>query len=360
VLFIGHIAYSGGTFTFFDNASAVLQKLGWKVDCVTLENEVPDDFNAFCRERKIKLRRIQSHLASISLLRVAGLVRNFQYSLVIGSGGGLDFYDLLFALPVPVFHFLHTVVHKPLAERDLELLRKFLCPDHRLIAVSKAALDALQRHAGAALPPQNARYLYNFVRDRPRWDGAESIGTDLSVVTIGHVTGYKNPWLWIDTARKVIQRCAPRPVRFTWVGSGDLLKSCREACADEPAIEFVGFHRDVDRFLSRATLLFHPSMTESFGLTVAEAMMFGKPVVVSDAGALPELVEEGVTGRIFPLAEPLAAVECLVELLDLSEGEREVWGQRARQRYERLFTEQAWKLGMETLLTEVGLNGSKV
>ena len=45
----------------------------------------------------------------------------------------------------------------------------------------------------------------------------------------------------------------------------------------------------------------HPSLIEGFGLSVAEAMASGKPVVASNAGSLPEIIENGKTGF---LADP--------------------------------------------------------
>jgi glycosyltransferase involved in cell wall biosynthesis len=54
---------------------------------------------------------------------------------------------------------------------------------------------------------------------------------------------------------------------------------------------------------------------EPFGLPVTEAMACGLPVVASLGGALPELVEDGKTGRLVNRADPQALAEVLVELL---------------------------------------------
>ncbi|GMU93332.1 MAG: glycosyl transferase [Candidatus Hydrogenedentota bacterium] len=70
------------------------------------------------------------------------------------------------------------------------------------------------------------------------------------------------------------------PVNVTWAGHLD-------------AIKLTAFYRGA-RFLVTPSLWY-----EAFGLVVAEAMMHGLPVLAAQGGALPELVEHGVTGLLF-------------------------------------------------------------
>ncbi|MFN3874680.1 MAG: glycosyltransferase [Flavobacteriales bacterium] len=55
--------------------------------------------------------------------------------------------------------------------------------------------------------------------------------------------------------------------------------------------------------------------SESFGVAVIEASACGKPVVVSRAGGLPEVVDEGATGLVVPKDDPAAAARALERLL---------------------------------------------
>ena len=58
--------------------------------------------------------------------------------------------------------------------------------------------------------------------------------------------------------------------------------------------------------LAWADVLVHPSLTEAFGVAVAEAQAMGLPVVCSDAGGLPENVDHGVTGFVVPRRDAAA------------------------------------------------------
>ena len=70
------------------------------------------------------------------------------------------------------------------------------------------------------------------------------------------------------------------------------------------------------REYNRAELVVSPSLYEGFGLPAAEAQACGTPVVATSAGAFPEIVQDGETGKIVPPgeAEPLAdAIRTLLE-----------------------------------------------
>jgi glycosyltransferase involved in cell wall biosynthesis len=70
-------------------------------------------------------------------------------------------------------------------------------------------------------------------------------------------------------------------------------------------VRFTGFVEDVPSLLRDLDIIVHPSVEpEGFGQIVAEAMMAGKPVVVSAAGGSAELVEDGVTGRLVQAMRP--------------------------------------------------------
>ncbi|HKV26032.1 MAG TPA: glycosyltransferase [Candidatus Acidoferrum sp.] len=80
---------------------------------------------------------------------------------------------------------------------------------------------------------------------------------------------------------------------------------------------------------SAADIFVIPSLQEAFGQTALESMACGTPVVGSDAGGIPELVRDGVTGLLFPAGDPRALAEALGRLIE-SEGLRAAMGAEAR------------------------------
>ncbi len=79
-------------------------------------------------------------------------------------------------------------------------------------------------------------------------------------------------------------------------------------------IQLLGFVNNLDEFFSQVSVLVYPSRTpESFGITVLEALGRGIPVVASNIGALPEIIEHGKTGFLVE-ASATAWIQCLESL----------------------------------------------
>lgn len=72
---------------------------------------------------------------------------------------------------------------------------------------------------------------------------------------------------------------------------------------------------EVSEWYKRAMIFVMPSYFESFGISVVEAMAFGLPVVCTRAGAIPETVEDGVTGIIVEPGDAAALAESISRLL---------------------------------------------
>lgn len=75
-------------------------------------------------------------------------------------------------------------------------------------------------------------------------------------------------------------------------------------------------HDDVRTLLQRSVhCLVHPSRTEGFSLVVAEAMASGVPVITSNEGALPWLLEDGKCGVIIPDRDPQSWSDAMLKVI---------------------------------------------
>jgi N-acetyl-alpha-D-glucosaminyl L-malate synthase BshA len=66
---------------------------------------------------------------------------------------------------------------------------------------------------------------------------------------------------------------------------------------------FFGNSNEVNRVLCFSDLFLLPSETESFGLAALEAMLSETPVIASDQGGIPEVVEHGFSGFLAPVGD---------------------------------------------------------
>jgi N-acetyl-alpha-D-glucosaminyl L-malate synthase BshA len=117
----------------------------------------------------------------------------------------------------------------------------------------------------------------------------------------------------VDVALEVFRRIHRRVrARFVLVGDGPLREDVGRRASEYGLAEdviFVGEQQDLVAWLSIGDLFLLPSAKESFGLAALEAMACEVPVVASNVGGLPEIIEDGVTG----FACPPHAVDLMAE-----------------------------------------------
>ncbi|WP_263376658.1 N-acetyl-alpha-D-glucosaminyl L-malate synthase BshA [Granulicella aggregans] len=87
-------------------------------------------------------------------------------------------------------------------------------------------------------------------------------------------------------------------------------------------IHFLGKQDNVNELLPLADLMIMPSEMESFGLAALEAMACGVPAIATRVGGVSELIDDGVTGRLFEVGDvegmATAAIALLNDRIDLS------------------------------------------
>ena len=172
--------------------------------------------------------------------------------------------------------------------------------------------------------PELPRVIPNFVdlgqfrpSEAPRsgWRPARGNGRRPRIVHVSNFRAVKNPL----TLARIFAGLRERLEAELWlVGDGpevDGLKSFFKGQGLEGDVRFWGARRRVAPILAQADLLLMPSQAESFCLAALEAMACGVPVLASRVGGLPEVVLDGQTGLLFPVAEPEAAVDLAVQLL---------------------------------------------
>lgn len=133
------------------------------------------------------------------------------------------------------------------------------------------------------------------------------------------------------------------PMRLLIVGGGCLepeLKRLAERLGIARETLFTGSvpHTSVPSYLNRMDIFVAPSIddSESFGVAAVEASACALPVVVSDAGGLPEVVEHGVTGMVVPRGDDEALAAAIEDLVKSPELRRRM-GVAGRERVRNLY-----------------------
>jgi glycosyltransferase involved in cell wall biosynthesis len=121
-------------------------------------------------------------------------------------------------------------------------------------------------------------------------------------------------------------------------------------------VEFIGGVDDTAPWLQRASVYVQPSRREAFGLAVLEAMQAGRPVVASSVGGLPELVVDGVTGRLVRPDDPDALAAAITALIN-DPALRRAWGEAGRRRAEEHYGVDRFRAGVRDLYAAPTVGG---
>ena len=138
---------------------------------------------------------------------------------------------------------------------------------------------------------------------------------------------------YLIKAQPIITSRVPH-ARIVIAAHGEEIERCRTMIVDESKVEIhEGFltSPQLAAFFQRASLVALPYLTASTSGLLNTASVFGKPVVATRVGSLPEYVEDGVTGFLVPPADVEQLAEAIIRLL-LDDGTRHQMGENAKRR----------------------------
>jgi len=116
----------------------------------------------------------------------------------------------------------------------------------------------------------------------------------------------------------------------SWDDCEEELKGIVRAQALESDVLLVGATERVHEYMQAADVYVCPSDYEGFSLAIGEALASALPCVVTAVGAAPEIIEDGVSGFLFPPKDPSAMLAALNACLGSPEHWAEI-GRRARE-----------------------------
>lgn len=195
----------------------------------------------------------------------------------------------------------------------------------------------------------NISVIYNYVL--PQEIVCSETRNRKTILTVGHVEVWKNPTFWLEIAVTICNKLPD--IYFVWIGSGSL----REMMIEQTPIQlknrilWVEEQDNIFNFYKNADIYFQPSIIESFGLAVTEAMTFGLPCVVSNVGGLPEVIDDNVNGFLYNLDSKEDALNKIIYLLS-NEQECKRISQNAKIKTQSYFSRDKWAIQMNKILNE--------
>ncbi len=134
-----------------------------------------------------------------------------------------------------------------------------------------------------------------------------------------HISNFRPVKRVMDTVKILEEVNKTVPAKLLLIGDGpdrsEVERVCRESglCSQ---VKFLGKLNTFTELLSIADVFLLPSQSESFGLSALEAMACGVPVVASNIGGIPELVQHGETGYLAEFGDTERMSKYVIELLN--------------------------------------------
>jgi glycosyltransferase involved in cell wall biosynthesis len=278
-------------------------------------------------EFRVRSLRAPSSLGAVRALskwlrarRIAILHTCDLYANIVGLAAGALSH-------VPVRIGSRRGIVSPVATRGLlAMQRAAYLAAHRIVANSEAAATRL-RHEGIAAASidviPNGIDVAAFPLSRR--------STQKTITTIANLRIGKAHDVLLEAAALVLKRHPD--ARFRIVGDGPLgpeLDAQARALGISAHVDFLGARDDVPEQLRSSDVFAFPSLMEAFPNGVMEAMAAGLPVVATDVGGIPELVEHDANGLLVPPGDAQALAAGILRFLD-DRAHADACGRAARQ-----------------------------
>lgn len=136
------------------------------------------------------------------------------------------------------------------------------------------------------------------------------------ILWVGRLTPIKGCEHFLDACARVVRQNGS--VRIYLVGDGPLaeaLKAQTEALNLTDTVHFMGQRSDIHAWMWAADLFVLSSLNEGLGRVLLEAMASRTPVVATNVGGVPSIIESGVTGLLVPAADSDQLADAMLTLL---------------------------------------------
>ncbi|MBC7329579.1 glycosyltransferase [bacterium] len=165
-----------------------------------------------------------------------------------------------------------------------------------------------------------------YFRDRRKGDNL------IKILNIGKFKKAKNHLLLVEAFSKAVKEMPN--LRLHLVGDGSLRRKVENRVKKlglEEKVFFWGWRSDIPEILADCDIFALSSDWEGFGIVLIEAMASGKPIVATDVGGIPEVVEDEITGILVPPRDPEALANAILRLAK-DEKLRKEFGERGREK----------------------------
>ncbi|MGE0173560.1 MAG: glycosyltransferase family 4 protein [Oligoflexales bacterium] len=165
------------------------------------------------------------------------------------------------------------------------------------------------------------------------------------LLSVAYFTGQKDHKTLLRALALLVKRRSNFYCLFA--GGGPLLSEC-QTLAEElgltDRVQFLGIRTDVVDLLLGADIFVMSSQWEALGTSILDAMLAQTCVVATSAGGIPEVITDGLTGKLCPIKDPAALSEAILDVLS-DERKRQTLASQAHKKVTATFSVEKMAAG---------------
>lgn len=264
------------------------------------------------------------------------LVKRERYDVIIVHHEGMGIYVFYLMLlhcfkKIKYVKYLHCSFEKKYFYQGNKvkdkinyfILKKTLMESNCMVAVSEFVKQSYCKEF--ACSKDKVKVIYNGIRCQRNVSKADKIqikGMPVRLLYIGRLIEVKGVHILLRAMKKLIDQ--GENVELNILGDGPMRSEYERLSKElkiEEKVHFQGYVMDKQMFYENATIFIYPSVwQEAFGISIVEALAQGMICVASDAGGIPEIIDDGSDGFLFHNGDSADLAEVLLKAINCSKG----------------------------------------
>jgi glycosyltransferase involved in cell wall biosynthesis len=140
-----------------------------------------------------------------------------------------------------------------------------------------------------------------------------------SLLDVAGLLEWKNIQILIEALNILVNQKNLKNIHLYIAGDGPYRPKLEMLIGKYDLYKYVflmGYQSNIGKLLKGCDVFVHPAYAEGFGIAVVEAMMAEKPIIISNAGALPELIEHKISGLVVDPYNAEQWVDAIEQIID--------------------------------------------